>query len=140
MTGATPLIALDKLGKRYGNIHALRGVNGTIDGKIIGLLGPNGAGKSTLLKCLLGLIPFDGDARVLGLSAARDGVAIRDRVGYMPEQEAFLSGLSAVEQCTYAAELSGLPRTEAIQRAHAALYYAGIEDKRYQPIDGDRPA
>jgi ABC-2 type transport system ATP-binding protein len=54
----------------------------------------------------------------------------------MPEQEAFLSGMSAVEQCTYAAELSGLPRTEAMQRAHAALYYAGLEEKRYQPIDG----
>jgi ABC-2 type transport system ATP-binding protein len=131
-----PLIALDKLAKRYGTVHALRGVDGVIDGKIIGLLGPNGAGKSTLLKCLLGLIPFDGDARLLGLSAARDGVQIRDRVGYMPEQEAFLSGMNAVEQCTYAAELSGLPRTEAIQRAHAALYYAGLEDKRYQPIDG----
>src|SRR5262249_38213299 len=42
----------------------------------------------------------------------------------------------AVEQCAYAGELSGLPRTEAMQRAHAALYYAGIDDKRYQPIDG----
>jgi ABC-2 type transport system ATP-binding protein len=61
---------------------------------------------------------------------------IRDRVGYMPEQEAFLSGMSAVELCTYAGELSGLPRTEAMQRAHASLYYAGLEEKRYQPIDG----
>ena len=135
-TTAPPLISLSRLAKRYGNVFALRGVDGVIDGKIIGLLGPNGAGKSTLLKCLLGLIPFEGDARVLGLSAAHDGVKIRDRVGYMPEQEAFLSGMNAVEQCTYAAELSGLPRTEAIQRAHAALYYAGLEDKRYQPIDG----
>ncbi len=131
-----PLIAVDKLVKRYGNVFALRGVEGVVDGKIIGLLGPNGSGKSTLLKCLLGIIPFEGSARVLGLSSATEGVAIRDRVGYMPEQEAYLSGLNAVEQCTYAAELSGLPRTEAIQRAHAALYYAGIEDKRYQPIDG----
>jgi ABC-2 type transport system ATP-binding protein len=44
--------------------------------------------------------------------------------------------MSAVELCTYAGELSGLPRTEAMQRAHAALYYAGLEEKRYQPIDG----
>jgi ABC-2 type transport system ATP-binding protein len=54
----------------------------------------------------------------------------------MPEQEAFLSGMTAVELCTYAGELSGLPRTEAMQRAHAALYYAGLEEKRYQAIDG----
>jgi ABC-2 type transport system ATP-binding protein len=44
--------------------------------------------------------------------------------------------MSAVELCSYAGELSGLPRTEAMQRAHAALYYAGLEEKRYQPIDG----
>ena len=130
------MIQLDNLEKKFGAVTALSKVTATIDGKIIGLLGPNGAGKSTLLKCLLGLIPFEGRATVLGLSAATDGPAIRDRVGYMPEQEAFLSGMSAVELCTYAGELSGLPRTEAMQRSHAALYYAGLEDKRYQPIDG----
>ncbi|MEO8552551.1 MAG: ABC transporter ATP-binding protein [Kofleriaceae bacterium] len=129
------VIELDGLAKRYGTIHALRAVDAKITGNIIGLLGPNGAGKSTLLKCLLGLIPFEGKATVLGLSAATEGSAIRDRVGYMPEQEAYLAEMNAVELCTYAAELSGLPRTEAMQRAHAALYYAGLEDKRYQPVE-----
>ena len=132
----TALIELVGMAKRYGAIQALHDLTTTIDGRIIGLLGPNGAGKSTLLKCLLGLLPFDGAARVLGLDARTQDGEIRDRVGYMPEQEAFLAGMSAVELCTYAAELSGLPRNEAIQRAHAALYYAGLEEKRYQPIDG----
>ena len=132
----TALIELSNLTKRYGSITAISSITATIDGTIIGLLGPNGAGKSTLLKCLLGLIPYEGDARVLGLAASTHGAEIRDRVGYMPEQEAFLSGMSAVELCTYAGELSGLPRTEAMQRAHAALYYAGLEEKRYQSIDG----
>ena len=132
----TALVELKKLGKRYGSIKALREVDATIDGKIIGLLGPNGSGKSTLLKCLLGLVPYTGEARVLGLEARAHGTEIRDRVGYMPEQESFVSGMSAVEQCAYAGELSGLPRSEAIQRAHSALYYAGVDDKRYQPIDG----
>src|SRR3954462_15611800 len=130
------LIAVAGLTKRYGNITALSGLDATIDGKIIGLLGPNGAGKSTLLKALLGLIPYQGTAKVLDLDPPTRGADIRDRVGYMPEQEVFLSGMSAVELCTYAAELSGLPRTEAMQRAHSALYYAGLEEKRYQPIDG----
>jgi ABC-2 type transport system ATP-binding protein len=132
----TALIELEQLAKHYGAIVALQDITATIDGKIIGLLGPNGAGKSTLLKCLLGLLPYQGRARVLGLDAMTQGGEIRDRVGYMPEQEAFLSGMNAVELCTYAAELSGLPRNEAMQRAHAALYYAGLEEKRYQPIDG----
>ncbi|HET9622662.1 MAG TPA: ABC transporter ATP-binding protein [Kofleriaceae bacterium] len=132
----TALVELDRLAKRYGAHTALAEVTARVDGHVIGLLGPNGAGKSTLLKCLLGLLPFDGDARVLGLDARTQGAEIRDRVGYMPEQEAFLSGMTAVEQCAYAGELSGLPRNEAMQRAHAALYYAGLEEKRYQPIDG----
>jgi ABC-2 type transport system ATP-binding protein len=136
VTAGRALIELDQLAKRYGSFTALAGVDARIEGDVIGLLGPNGAGKSTLLKCLLGLVPFDGAARVLGLDARTQGAEIRDRVGYMPEQEAFLAGMTAVEQCTYAAELSGLPRNEAMQRAHAALYYAGLEEKRYQPIDG----
>jgi ABC-2 type transport system ATP-binding protein len=135
-TDHPPLIELVRLAKRYGPIAALSEIDARVEGQIIGLLGPNGAGKSTLLKCLLGLVTFDGQARVLGLSAATHGGQIRDRVGYMPEQEAMLGGMNAVELCTYAAELSGLPRTEAMQRAHAALYYAGLEEKRYQVIDG----
>ena len=136
MSETPPLIEAVKLTKRYGAIVAISNVTATIDGKIIGLLGPNGAGKSTLLKALLGIIPHEGTARVLGLEPNTHGREIRDRVGYMPEQEALLAGMSAVELCTYAGELSGLPRTEAMQRAHSALYYAGLEEKRYQPIDG----
>jgi len=135
VTADPSLIQLLGLTKRYGTIVAVAGLDARVDGKIIGLLGPNGAGKSTLLKALLGLIPYEGSARVLGLEARTHGPEIRDRVGYMPEQEAFLAGMSAVELCAYAAELSGLPKTDAIQRAHAALFYAGLEDKRYQPIE-----
>ena len=131
-----PLIELRDVHKRYGAVHALRGATGAVAGRITGLLGPNGSGKSTLIKCLLGLLDFEGDATVLGLSPKTDGASVRDRVGYMPENDSYLPGLSAVEMCVYAAELSGLPRQEAMQRAHAALYYAGLEEKRYQPIDG----
>jgi ABC-2 type transport system ATP-binding protein len=131
----TALIELVDVQRRFGTVRALRGATATITGRIVGLLGPNGAGKSTLIKCLLGLIDFEGQATVLGLSPQREGPAVRDRVGYMPENDAYLPGMSAVELCVYAAELSGLPRTEAMQRAHAALYYAGLEDKRYAPID-----
>jgi ABC-2 type transport system ATP-binding protein len=131
----TPIFELSGLSKRYGAVAALSNVDAIVTGRIIGLLGPNGAGKSTLLKCLLGLIRFVGHAKVLGLSARTEGAAIRNRVGYMPESEVLLTGMSAVELCTYAGELSGLPRTEAMQRAHAALYFAGLEDKRYQPVE-----
>jgi ABC-2 type transport system ATP-binding protein len=130
------LIELENVRKRYGSVQALGGVTAAIRGEVIGLLGPNGAGKSTLLKCMLGLVPHEGEGRVLGLSTARESFRIRDRVGYMPEIDSYLADLTAVELCTYAGELSGLPRTEAMQRAHAALYYAGLEEKRYLKVEG----
>ncbi len=132
------VLDLRQLDKKFGAVHALRGVDAHVarSARVIGLLGPNGAGKSTLVKCMLGIVSFTGEARVLGLDPRTDGAAIRARVGYMPESDVFLAGMTAVELCTYAAELSGLPRTEAMQRAHASLYYAGLEDKRYQEVDG----
>ncbi|HEU5055100.1 MAG TPA: ABC transporter ATP-binding protein [Kofleriaceae bacterium] len=136
MSAAPALIELKDVRKRYGSVQALGGVSAAIGGEIIGLLGPNGAGKSTLLKCLLGLVPHQGEGRVLGLSTASESFRIRDRVGYMPEIDSYLADLTAVELCTYAGELSGLPRTEAMQRAHAALYYAGLEEKRYLKVEG----
>jgi ABC-2 type transport system ATP-binding protein len=130
------LVELRDVEKRYGEIRALDGVSATISGDIIGLLGPNGAGKSTLLKCMLGLLPHDGESTVLGLSSTTESFKIRDRVGFMPEMDSYLPGMTAVELCTYAGELSGLPRNEAMQRAHASLYYAGLEEKRYLRVDG----
>lgn len=130
------IIQLNNLSKSYGPIKALKGLTADISGDVIGLLGPNGAGKSTMLKCLLGLTPHDGSATVLGLDTSTESFRIRDRVGYMPEMDSYLSGLTAVELCCFAAELSGLPRDEAMQRAHAALYYAGLEDKRYLKVEG----
>ncbi len=130
------LIEVHDLSKSYGSVKALKGITTSIEGNVIGLLGPNGAGKSTLLKCLLGLTPHTGRATVLGHSTTTESFRIRDRVGYMPEMDSYLSGLTAVELCSFAAELSGLPRDEAMQRAHAALYYAGLEDKRYLKVEG----
>jgi ABC-2 type transport system ATP-binding protein len=131
-----PLIELQGVTKSYGSVKALSGITSEVQGQVIGLLGPNGAGKSTLLKCLLGLTPHEGQATVLGLSTADESFRIRDRVGYMPEMDSYLSGLTAVELCSFAGELSGLPKSESMQRAHAALYYAGLEDKRYLKVEG----
>jgi ABC-2 type transport system ATP-binding protein len=130
------VIELGGVSKRYGEIEALAGVTASIAGTVIGLLGPNGAGKSTLLKVLLGLVPHEGEARVFGLSSRTDSLAIRDRVGYMPEMDSYLASMNAVEMCSYAGELGGLPPREAMQRAHEALYYVELEDKRYQPVAG----
>src|SRR4051812_48611796 len=130
------LLQFSDIQKHYGAFHALKGVSLTLEPGAIGLLGPNGAGKSTLLKVMLGLLPFDGSATVLGFDVRSDARKLRARVGYMPERDCYLPGMNAVELCTYAAELSGLPAAEAMQRAHSVLEFVGLGDKRYQRIDG----
>ena len=130
-----PLFSLENVDKRYGALYALRGLTFTASSGTFGLLGPNGAGKSTLIKVLLGLLPFEGEAQVFGLDVRRHAAEIRDRVGYMPEQDNYLCDMNAVEYCRYAGELSGLPRDAAMARAHAVLEFCGLGDKRYQKID-----
>jgi len=132
----TMLFEFDDLHKRYGAHHALRGITLKMPKASIGLLGPNGAGKSTLLKSMLGLLEFEGSAQVLGYDPKRQAQQLRARVGYMPERDCYLPGMNAIEFCSYAAELSGLPYAEATQRSHAILEFCGLQDKRYQKIDG----
>ena len=129
------LLEVQGVHKHYGKIHALRDVNLSLPRGSIGLLGPNGAGKSTLLKVLLGFLPPSrGSVQVLGFDASSRALELRQRVGYMPEQQCYVAGLDAVEMCTYAGELCGLPRAEAQQRAHAVLAYVGLQDKRYLQV------
>jgi ABC-2 type transport system ATP-binding protein len=114
----------------------LRGLDGTVDGRIVGLLGPNGAGKTTLIATLLGFYPIAaGSARLLGqdIRGARD--AVRARLGYMPENEAHVAGLSAVRFVRLMAELSGLEPKAALERAHESLFYVGLGEARYRKLE-----
>lgn len=130
------LLELENVDKRYGRLHALKSLSCTMPPGAFGLLGANGAGKSTLLKVLLGLLPFTGEARVFGLDVRRQAALVRARIGYMPEGDCFLGALSAIDFCAYGGELAGLPRSEALARAHAMLEFCGLGDKRYQRIGG----
>ncbi|MDD8027050.1 MAG: ABC transporter ATP-binding protein [Acidobacteriota bacterium] len=129
-------IELKGLRFRFGAVQALDGVDLTIGGGACGLLGPNGAGKSTLLRVLLGfLVPDKGEGRVLGHDIRRDPFAIRRLVGYMPENDCLLPGLDAVSFTAYFGELSGMPRREAIKRAHDVLFYVGLGEARYRLLE-----
>jgi len=133
--GATPTVALDALGVRLGGRPVLKGLTATLRGGSIGLLGPNGAGKTTLLHTLLGFFPADaGGARVLGLDVRTETPAIRAATGYMPENDAFVAGMSAVRLTAMLAELAGMAPGLALERAHEALTWAGLGEARYRPI------
>ena len=127
---------LDRVSVKYGRHWALRDVTAAFPGGAVGLLGPNGAGKSTMIKALLGLVaPDRGDMRVLGLDVKASPLAIRARIGYMPESDAHIPGMNAVSFVAYCGELAGLPRSDAMQRAHEVLYYVGLGEARYRNVE-----
>ncbi len=130
------VIDLEGLEVRLGNRVVLDALTGALEGRAIGLLGPNGAGKSTLINTLLGFYPpTRGTARVFGLDAYRDRAQIRGKIGYMPENDSFIGNMSGVAFVRYMAELAGLPRREALERAHEALFYVGLGEVRYRVVN-----
>ena len=137
LTGATPvpLVELNGLTVRFGNRDILRGLRATLRGRAVGLLGPNGAGKSTLINTLLGFYkPESGSAKVFGRDIHTDIRFIRSLVGYMPENDAFISKMNAVSFIQMMGELSGLPSRVALERAHEALFYVGLAEARYRKL------
>jgi ABC-2 type transport system ATP-binding protein len=131
-----PVVQADQLSVRYGQNLALKDVTAIFPAGAVGLLGPNGAGKSTLLKSLLGfLVPEKGSMKVLGLDVAASPLEIRERIGYMPENDSHIPGMNAVSFVAYCGQLSGLPPIDSMQRAHEVLYYVGLGEARYRNVE-----
>ena len=131
-----PLVEFKDLVVSYGAVPALCGVSGAFSPGPTGLLGPNGAGKTTLLKTLLGFLePDRGVINAFGLDPTKKPLDVRRRIGYMPEVDCHLPGMTAAAFVAFAGELSGLPRDEAISRAHEVLYYVGLGEARYRTVD-----
>src|SRR5204863_3311751 len=98
--------------------------------------GPTGASNSTMIKALLGFVLHaQGEMRVLGMSVRTSPLGIRGRIGYMPETDAHIPGMTAVAFVAYCGELAGLPRSDAMQRAHEVLYYVGLGEARYRNVE-----
>jgi len=131
-----PVVELQRVTIRYGARTALQNVSAVFPEGAVGLLGPNGAGKSTLIRALLGFVlPNEGHLTVLGMDVKMSPLAVRTRVGYMPENDAHIPGMNAVSFVAFCGELSGLPRADAMQRAHEVLFYVGLGEARYRNIE-----
>jgi len=124
------VIEAKNLTKRYDGVAVVNGISFSVArGEIFGLLGPNGAGKTTTILMLLGLSDIsDGQARVLGHDPAREPLAVKRQVGYLPDQIGFYDGLSAADNLRYTARLMGLERAEREQRISASLGHVGLAD------------
>src|SRR5947207_169968 len=131
-----PAVTLEGVTVVYAKHAALSEVTAAFPAGAVGLLGPNGAGKSTLIKALLGfVVPDRGRMQVLGFDVAHAPLDIRARVGYVPESDAHIPGMNAVSFVAYCGELGGLPRVDAVQRAHEVLFYVGLGEARYRNVE-----
>jgi ABC-2 type transport system ATP-binding protein len=130
------IIELENISFSYGRVQAVSNLSLTLTTGVFGLLGPNGAGKTTLLKLLLGfLTPTAGKGEIMGRALADKEKSLRQAIGYMPESDCVIPGMDAVSLTAYLGELSGMPRQEAMKRAHDVLYYVGLDESRYRLVD-----
>jgi ABC-2 type transport system ATP-binding protein len=135
------LIELHSLSRSFGDFTALSDITLSLPPGRIGVLGPNGAGKSTLLKILMGLLtPSGGTGRVLEqpLGGDRDSEGnwrLRRLIGFMPETESLVPGLTGIEYVARAGALYGMPRRDAQRRAHEVLSFLELEEARYRRVE-----
>jgi ABC-2 type transport system ATP-binding protein len=109
MTDHVPAIQTTTLVRRFASAEAVNGLNLRVrPGRCYGFFGRNGAGKTTTIKCLLDLLrPTSGTVRIFGLDPARDEVAVKSRVGYVPDQVAFYPWMTVADTLTYVASFHG---------------------------------
>jgi len=121
--------------KSYGSNHVLKGLDCDVGRGVTGLLGPNGAGKSTLMGLVLGLHPRQGGTlKVLGADPDQSGPELRARLGYAPEHHDLPGDVQAADLVRHIAQLHGLPRRAATERASDALWQVGLGEERFRPI------
>ncbi len=127
---ADAVIVARRLTKQYGDFTAVDSLDLTIRaGEVFGLLGPNGAGKTTTVLMLLGLTePTKGIVRVVGLDPTREPLAVKRKVGYLPDNVGFYGGLTGRENLRYTAKLNGLPKSAAEARIDELLHEVRLED------------
>jgi len=133
------VIETQGLSKFFGDVQALRGVDLHVPvHSIFGFLGPNGAGKTTLMKVLLGLsLPTSGSGAIFGHDIVSESIAIRERVGFLPQQPRFIEQMSARENLHFTAKFfyDG-PREKIQKRCEEMLELVGLADKADRPIKG----
>src|SRR5574339_1235767 len=117
------------LTRDFGSFRAVDGIDLAVPaGSFYGFLGPNGAGKSTKIKCLTGLLkPTSGTMRILGTDPLADPVAVKRRIGVVPEDLALFDRLTARETLTFVAEVHGMDPGTANGRSDDLLGLMDLE-------------
>lgn len=131
------MIEVRNLSKAYGRVAAVRGVSFQVStGEIVGLLGPNGAGKTTIMKVLTGYhFPSDGTATIDGFDVIEDPIAVKTRIGYLPENAPVYGDLTVAEYLEFVAEARGIYGAQREQATARAIERCGLDKEVYRPID-----
>ena len=140
-TNGQPLVQARNLVKRFGEFVAVDGIDFDLQrGEAFGFLGPNGAGKTSTMRMIGCVSPVtDGTLRILGLDPARDGVAIRSRLGVVPQQDTLDMDLTVRENIVIYGRYFGLPRKQLAQRADELLEFVELTERandRVEPLSG----
>lgn len=129
MSASDVSLSVTGLRREFGTVTALDGVDLAVDGpRIVGVAGPNGAGKTTLIRVVLGLLsPTDGSSMVAGTPSLSLGAGDRERIGYMPQDEAIYRDLTVRGNVDFFARLYRVEdRPDAVDRA---ISFVGLEDR-----------
>lgn len=130
-----PVVTGRGITKRWGSNIVFAGADLDIGPGVTGLLGPNGSGKTTLIGMILGLHrPDAGRIAVLGLDPADAGPRVRARVGYSPEHHRLPEDTRVSDFVAHIAQLHGLPRRAAVNRASDVLWHVGLGEERFRPM------
>lgn len=128
------IIELEGLTKYYGSVKAVDNLSLRIGkGEVFGLLGPNGAGKTTTILMMLGLSePSVGTAMVCGINATKNPIAVKRKVGYMPDSLGFYDGMTALENLMYIGRLNGIAEEDVEERARKTLQVVGLGNEMHK--------
>jgi ABC-2 type transport system ATP-binding protein len=128
------VIEVEGLTKRFVDKDVVDDVSFFVpEGEVLGFLGPNGAGKTTTMRMITGfLTATSGRVRVAGLEVERNPLAVRARIGYLPENVALYPEMRVDEYLRYRAAVEGVPRTEVGERVEAVSERCMVGDVRRQ--------
>ena len=128
------IIELVDLTKKYGSFTAVDQLNLTVrKGEVFGLLGPNGAGKSTTILMMLGLTePASGMVKVCDINSTENPIAVKRKVGYLPEDVGFYQDRSGLENLMFIAQLNRLSEYEAAKKAEELLARVGLSKEAHK--------
>jgi ABC-2 type transport system ATP-binding protein len=138
---AEQVVLVEGLAVRFGEVEAVAGISFDVSaGEAFGLLGPNGAGKTTTIRVLTTLLkPGEGTALVAGHDVVRDGLAVRQSIGYVPQAISIDGALTAHENLEFYGRATGVPRRERrprIEEAVEAMQLGSFLDRLGRTLSG----